>query len=85
MTWSDAAIAGAFVLGAIGGTVATIRITRALLGYLRAEQQRASPPPAQGRSTTMSTTETGPATEPGTFQPVDPEPAEPDPEPEPDE
>ena len=37
MTWSDAAIAGAFVLGAIGGTVATIRITRALLTYLRNE------------------------------------------------
>jgi len=37
LTWSDAAIAGAFVLGAIGGTVATIRITRAVLTYLRNE------------------------------------------------
>ncbi len=39
VTWSDAAIAGAFVLGAIGGTVATIRITRALLTYLRNESE----------------------------------------------
>jgi len=37
VTWSDAAIAGAFVIGTIGGTVATIRITRALLTYLRNE------------------------------------------------
>jgi len=37
LTWSDAAIAGAFVLGAVGGAIATIRITRAVLSYLRNE------------------------------------------------
>jgi len=75
MTWSDAAIAGAFVLGAAAGTIATIRVTRYLLGYLRADQ---------GRHRPMSTTETGPATEPGTFQPVEPQPMQPA-EPEHDE
>ena len=34
MTWSDAALAGAFVVGATAGVVATIRITRYLLQYL---------------------------------------------------
>jgi len=39
MTWSDVAIAAAFVLGAAAGVVATIRITRALLTYLRNESE----------------------------------------------
>jgi hypothetical protein len=39
VTWSDVAVAGAFVLGAIGGTFATVRLTRYLLEYLRHEQR----------------------------------------------
>ena len=38
MEWSDAAIAGAFVVGATAGVIATIRITRYLLQYLRDER-----------------------------------------------
>ena len=36
--WSNMQVAGAFVLGAVLGTVATIRLTRFLLDYLRREQ-----------------------------------------------
>lgn len=37
MTWSDVAVAAAFVLGAAAGVAATIRLLRHLLPYLRAE------------------------------------------------
>jgi hypothetical protein len=40
LTWSDVAIAAAFVLGLTGGAIATIRITRYVLEYLRREQER---------------------------------------------
>ena len=36
--WTNLTIAGAFVVGVLGGTIATIRVTRYLLGYLRREQ-----------------------------------------------
>lgn len=36
--WSNLEIAGAFIAGAVAGVVATIRVTRALLTYLRREQ-----------------------------------------------
>jgi hypothetical protein len=39
VTWSDVAVAGAFVLGAVAGTFATARLTRYLLEYLRREQR----------------------------------------------
>lgn len=39
MTWADVAVAGAFVLGLVGGALVTIRITRYVLEYLRREQQ----------------------------------------------
>ena len=35
MTWSDVAVAAAFVLGAVGGAVASIRIVRYVLDYLK--------------------------------------------------
>ena len=35
MTWSDVAVAGAFVLGTVAGGVAVIRVTRYLLEHLR--------------------------------------------------
>ena len=35
MTWSDVAVAGAFVLGAVAGSVAVIRVTKYLLEHLR--------------------------------------------------
>jgi hypothetical protein len=38
MTWSDAAIAGAFVLGIIAGGVGVIRVTRYVMEYLRQER-----------------------------------------------
>ena len=38
MTWSDVAVAGAFVIGVTAGALASIRIMRHLLEYLRAEQ-----------------------------------------------
>ena len=38
MTWSDVAVAGAFVLGVIGGAVASIRIFKHVVTYLRGEQ-----------------------------------------------
>jgi hypothetical protein len=37
MTWSDVAVAGAFVLGAVAGTTATVRVTKHVLAYLRRE------------------------------------------------
>ena len=37
--WSNLTIAGAFVVGAIAGTVATIRVLRSLLEYLRNERR----------------------------------------------
>lgn len=40
MTWSDLTVAGAFIAGCVGGTAATIRITRWLLDYLRDEAGR---------------------------------------------
>jgi len=40
VTWADVAVAGAFVLGAVAGTVATIRISRNLLEYLRRERDK---------------------------------------------
>ena len=39
MTWSDVAIAGAFVLGIVAGGVAVIRVLRYVLDYVRREQQ----------------------------------------------
>lgn len=38
--WSALELAGAFVVGAIGGTIATIRLLRYLLDYLRSERKR---------------------------------------------
>jgi len=38
VTWSDAALAGAFVLGAVGGTVASVRIMRYVLEYMRTQR-----------------------------------------------
>jgi hypothetical protein len=43
LTWSDVAVAGAFVLGTIGGAVAAIRIMRYVLDYVRREQDRRPP------------------------------------------
>jgi hypothetical protein len=37
--WSNLTTAGAFVVGAILGTIATIRVTRYVLEYLRREQR----------------------------------------------
>lgn len=34
MTWSDVTIGGAFIVGAIVGGLATIRLTGHVLGYL---------------------------------------------------
>ena len=39
MSWANAGLAGAFVLGAIGGSAATIRVMRHVLGYVRREQR----------------------------------------------
>lgn len=39
MTWAGIPIAGAFVLGMIAGTAATIRIVRHVLEYVRRDQQ----------------------------------------------
>jgi len=38
VTWADVAVAGAFVLGMVAGTVATIRVTRFVLEYMRRER-----------------------------------------------
>jgi hypothetical protein len=38
VTWADVAVAAAFVLGAVAGVVATIRVTRFVLEYLRRER-----------------------------------------------
>jgi hypothetical protein len=40
VTWSDVAVAGAFVLGIIAGGLGVIRITRSSIEYLRAERKR---------------------------------------------
>ena len=42
MTWADVAVAGAFVLGLVGGALVTIRITRYVLEYLRNERDSRS-------------------------------------------
>lgn len=39
VAWSDLTVAAAFVVGAIVGTVATIRLTRYLLDFLRHERK----------------------------------------------
>jgi hypothetical protein len=41
LDWASLTAAGAFVAGAIVGSVATTRLMRALLDYLRAEQRDA--------------------------------------------
>lgn len=41
--WSNLPVAAAFILGAIGGTLATIRITRYILDYLRHERDGDQP------------------------------------------
>ena len=38
MTWADVAVAGAFVLGVIGGAVASIRIFKHVVTYLRSDR-----------------------------------------------
>lgn len=38
--WADVTVAAAFILGAIGGTIATIRITRAVFDEARRERIR---------------------------------------------
>lgn len=38
--WSNLTVATAFVLGAILGSVATVRLTRALLDYLRRDRDQ---------------------------------------------
>ena len=35
MTWSDVAVAGAFVLGTIAGAAGAIRLTRIIFDHLR--------------------------------------------------
>lgn len=39
MTWSDAALAGAFVLGVAAGGIAVIRVFKYALEYLRGERE----------------------------------------------
>ncbi len=39
MTWSDAALAGAFVIGATAGVFATVRVFKYALEYLRDERK----------------------------------------------
>jgi hypothetical protein len=38
MTWSDVAVAGAFVLGVVAGGVGSIRITRYVLEYMKRDR-----------------------------------------------
>lgn len=38
MTWSDLTVAGAFVLGVVLGSAGTIRTTRWILDYLKADR-----------------------------------------------
>jgi hypothetical protein len=38
VTWSDVAVAGAFVLGAVAGSVAALRVMRYVLEYMRRER-----------------------------------------------
>ena len=40
MTWSDVAVAGAFVLGIVAGAAGVIRVTRSSIEYLRDERRR---------------------------------------------
>jgi hypothetical protein len=40
VTWSDAALAGAFVAGIVAGGVAVIRVFKYALDYLRSERDR---------------------------------------------
>jgi hypothetical protein len=40
VTWSDAALAGAFVAGIVVGGLGVIRITRSSIEYLRDERRR---------------------------------------------
>lgn len=40
MTWSDVAVAAAFVAGVIAGGLGVIRVTRSSLEYLRNERRR---------------------------------------------
>ena len=44
MTWSDVAVAGAFVLGIAGGAIATIRVMRHVLSYLQREEAKRDEP-----------------------------------------
>jgi len=37
--WSNLTVAGAFVVGILAGAIATIRITRHVLEYLRRERE----------------------------------------------
>jgi hypothetical protein len=36
--WSSLTVAGAFIIGAVAGTIATIRLTRYLLDYLKRDR-----------------------------------------------
>jgi hypothetical protein len=40
MTWSDVAVAAAFVIGVVVGGLGVIRVVRSCLEYLRAEHRR---------------------------------------------
>jgi hypothetical protein len=40
LTWSDVAVASAFVIGVTAGAVATIRITRHVLEYVRRDRDQ---------------------------------------------
>jgi hypothetical protein len=40
VTWSDVAVAGAFVLGIVAGGLGVIRVTRSSIDYLRDERRR---------------------------------------------
>jgi uncharacterized membrane protein YesL len=42
--WSALTLAGAFVLGAAGGTVATLRVMRSVAAYLSGVPRRRDPP-----------------------------------------
>ena len=44
--WTNLTVAGAFVVGAVAGTIATIRVLRYLLSYLRREQDGPDHPSA---------------------------------------
>jgi len=38
--WSNLAVAGGFIVGVVAGTIATIRVMRYVLDYLRHERDR---------------------------------------------